>query len=92
MAKVKKKTLHKLRKEVLDAQECFDKLFLYGDHIVIVLPYTLKKIDDKKSALKQYIQTSFEKVLNVDLFTQYLVIWHDFELLSQEHINPNQQF
>jgi len=81
-----KKTIFELRQEFIEAEHELDVLHIYGDHIVIVFPYSMIDIDRKKQELKEYIQTNFQKVLNVDVFTQYIVIWHDHELLDQRHI------
>jgi len=75
-----------LREEFIEAEHTLDVLHIYGDHIVIVLPYSMTDIEKRKHELKQYIQNNFQKVLNVDVFTQYIVIWHDHELLDQRHI------
>lgn len=81
-----KKSIFELREEFIDAEHELDVLHIYGDHIVIVLPYSMTDIDRRKQELKDYIQNNFVKVLNVDVFTQYIVIWHDHELLDQRHI------
>ena len=81
-----KKSIFELREEFIDAEHELDVLHIYGDHIVIVLPYSMTDIDRRKQELKDYIQNNFVKILNVDVFTQYIVIWHDHELLDQRHI------
>jgi len=75
-----------LREEFIEAEHKLDVLHIYGDHIVIVLPYSMTDVERRKKELKTYIQDNFQKVLNVDLFTQYIVIWHDHELIDQRHM------
>lgn len=82
---MKKKTIYQLRQELIDAEEHFDVLHFYGDHIVIILPCTMLDVVEKKQKLKQYIETTFEKVVNINTFvhTDHIVIWHDFEIIPE---------
>lgn len=82
---MKKKSIYELREELIDAEAQFEILHLYGDHAVVVLSYTLLNPDKKKQELKEYIEKTFTAILHVDVFTQYIVIWHDFALLAPEH-------
>lgn len=79
-----KKTISQLRQEIIDAKDHFNKIYLYSDHIVLVLPY-IKNIEDVKYRLKRYIERSFDQVINVDLLTQYLVVWHYTALFDDHH-------
>ncbi len=80
-----KKTIYELRDQLIDAEVHFEVLHVYGDHIVIVLAYNLLNADRKKRELKEYIEKTFVAVLHVDVFTQYMVIWHDYEIVSPQH-------
>jgi hypothetical protein len=81
-----KKSIHELRDQLADAEEHFEVLHMYGDHIVIVLAYTIPNADKKMRELKEYIEKTFAAILHVDVFTQYVVIWHDYHILSPEHM------
>jgi uncharacterized protein YqhQ len=81
-----KKSIYELREEFIRAEHQLEVLHIYGDHIVIVLPYNMTNIEAKKLQLKEHIQNAFTGILNVDLFTQYIVVWHDHELLCQSHL------
>lgn len=87
-----KKTIFELREEFIDAEHKLDVLHIYGDHIVIMFNYSLTDIDRKKQELKTYIQENFEKILNVDIFTQYMIIWHDHYILDQRHIRSKRTY
>lgn len=80
-----KKTIYQLRDELIDAEPHFEVLHIYGDHVVVVLMYSLTHIERKKQELKEYIERTFNAILHVDIFTQYIVIWHDFEIVAPEH-------
>ena len=80
-----KRSIYELREELIDAEQYFEVLHVYGDHIVIVLAYNLINAERKKRELKEYIEKTFVAVLHVDVFTQYIVIWHDYEIMAPEH-------
>lgn len=81
-----KKSISELRDELINAESHFEVLHIYGDHIVVVLSYTVLNTEKKKRELKEYIEKSFVAIFHVDVFTQYIVIWHDYVILSPEHM------
>ena len=82
---MKKKSIYELREELIDAESQFEILHVYGDHAVIILSYAVLNPNKKKQELTEYIEKTFAAILHVDVFTQYLVIWHEFAILAPEH-------
>jgi hypothetical protein len=85
MMTAKKKTLHQLRDEILLAHRFFKTVNIEIDHIMCVLDYSVGDLAIKKHKLKQYIQNNFDKVLQVDVFSDYFVIWHYSKAVDEEH-------
>lgn len=81
-----KKSIHDLREEFILAEHQLEVLHIYGDHIVIVLPYNMTDVESKKMQIKDHIQNNFEGILNVDVFTQYMVIWHNHEIVIHSQL------
>jgi hypothetical protein len=80
-----KKTVHQLRDEILLAHRFFRNVSIECDHIVCTIDYSIKGFDENKQKLKKYIQTTFDKVLHVDLFSDYFVVWHHPNTVEKEH-------
>lgn len=85
MAK-QKKTIDHLRDEILLAHRFFRSVSIEPDHIVCTIDYSAEGFDNKKQELKKYILANFQKVLHVDLFSDYFVIWHYSHLVSEQHL------
>lgn len=81
-----KKSIYNLREELIRAEKYFDVLHIYGDHAVLVLKQDVDDLNEKKQALKEHIETRFKAILHVDVFTQYIVVWHEFDIIAQEHM------
>lgn len=79
-----KRSIYELREELLKAEKYFEVLHIYGDHAVLVLQQDMDNIDDKKKALKAHIESRFTAILHVDVFTQYVVVWHEYEIVPPE--------
>ena len=80
-----KRTIHQLRDEILLAHRFFRSVHIESDHIVCVIDYIVQNHVEKKQKLKKYIQSTFDKVLHVDVFSDYFVVWHHPKTVEQEH-------
>lgn len=80
-----KKTIHQLRDEILLAHRFFRSVLIESDHIVCIIDYSVQNHVEKKHKLKKYIQSTFDRVLQVDVFSDYFVVWHHPKTVEQEH-------
>lgn len=86
-----KKSVSELRDQILIAHRYFNRVCVEVDHIVCVFSYDIQNLDYKKIRLKDYIMHNFNRVLTVDVFSDYMVIWHDSVAVRQDH-RTNKQF
>lgn len=80
-----KKTVYHLRDEILLAHRFFRKVNIEADFIQCSIDYSVENIDSKKLKLKSYIQNTFDNILQVDMFSDYFVIWHHPRVIDKQH-------
>lgn len=82
-----KKTITVLRDELIQAATLshFRVLHLNVDNAIISLSYSVKNHETTTNRLKTHIQKNYEKILVVDVFQDYMVVWHDHVPVEKKH-------
>lgn len=86
---MKPKNIYDLREELIDAEKLCDVLHLYPDHAVIVFSPLIENLSHKKNQLKKYIEDNFNEIHHVDIFSNYVVVWHNHLKLDINHVKVN---